>query len=66
MIPTIFVTFIVGMLGIGTIVHFKIRIDQLTAKNKELGNKVIEYKRIIDRNTELTRAAKSANVPPVS
>jgi hypothetical protein len=66
MIPTIFITLLIGAIGVFYIVRLVVRVNELQAKCDDLQNKVTEYKRIIDRNNDSIRAAKSANVPPVS
>jgi len=65
MIPTIFITLLVGAIGVFYIVQLVIRVNELQAKCDKLQNTNTEYKRIIDRNNDMIRAAKSANVPPV-
>jgi len=66
MIPTIFITLLVGAIGVFYIVQLVVRVNDLQAANDRLTNKITEYKRIIDRNNDSLRTAKSANVPPVS
>jgi beta-lactamase regulating signal transducer with metallopeptidase domain len=66
MIPTIFITLLIGAIGVFYIVRLVFRVNELQAKCDDLQNKVTEYKRIVDRNNDSIRAAKSANVPPVS